>query len=60
MTPDDPMWDCLFHGSAWRAFSELAAACSGIPDSEAVRRLAYKYFEESLREKNAERPEETA
>ena len=53
MTADDDILDDLFHGCAFAAFVELAAACGGPPDSEAIRRLAYRHYEEALRERNA-------
>jgi hypothetical protein len=53
VTPDDPLWDDLFHGSAWAAFIEVAQEQGGWPDSEATRRLAFRLYEEALRAKNA-------
>ena len=46
--PTDAILDDLFHGCAFSAYVEIANACRGIPDSEAVRRLAYRYYEEEL------------
>lgn len=46
--PADDILDDLFHGCALAAYVELARACGGIPDSEATRRLAYRYYEEAL------------
>ncbi len=44
----DGIFDDLFHGCAWAAFVELAQARRGMPDAEATRRLAYRYYEEEL------------
>lgn len=44
----DEILDDLFHGCAFAAYVELAVACRGVPDSEATRRLAFRYFEEEL------------
>lgn len=54
MTADDldELLDNLFHGCAFAAFVELAVVSGGIPDQEATRRLAYRYYEEALAEKN--------
>jgi hypothetical protein len=49
---DDDIWDSLFHGCAWAAFLDEAAALQGPPDSEATKRRAYRYYEEALAEKN--------
>lgn len=46
--PSDPIWDDLFHGCAVSAYVTLAKACRGVPDPEATRRLAYRYYEEVL------------
>lgn len=48
----DDLWDDPFHGAALAAFVELAAACGCVPDVEATRRLAFRYFEEALAEKH--------
>jgi hypothetical protein len=45
--------DDLFHGCALVAYVEAANACRGWPDSETVRRLAYRLYEEALAERNA-------
>lgn len=42
---DDDLLDDLFTGCA---FVELAVAARGVPDVEATRRLAYRYYEEAL------------
>src|SRR5262245_24784334 len=43
----------LFHWAAFVAFIEAANACSGWPESEDVRRRAYRLYEENLRESRA-------
>lgn len=50
--PGDDILDDLFHGCAFAAYLELAAACGGPPDQEATRRLAFRYYEEELAKKN--------
>lgn len=53
MSPElDELLDDVFHGCAFAAYVELAVACGGVPDMEATRRLAYRYYEEALAEKN--------
>lgn len=55
MTAADPaaeVIDDLFHACALAAFVEQAAAAGGWPDPEATRRLAYRYYEAELRERN--------
>ncbi len=55
MTDDstfDPL-DDLFHGCAFTAYLELAVECGGVPELNATRRLAYRYYEESLAEKRS-------
>ncbi len=50
MTDDstlDPLND-LFHGCAFMAYLELAVECGGVPELNATRRLAYRYYEEAL------------
>jgi hypothetical protein len=47
----DPL-DDLFHGCAFAAYVELAVECGGVPDMNATRRLAYRYYEEALAEKH--------
>ena len=54
-TPDDILND-PFHGAALAAYVELAVACGGVPDEEATRRLAFRYFEEALAEKHGRSP----
>jgi hypothetical protein len=55
--PDlDDILDDLFHGCAFAAYAELAAACGGEPDMEATRRLAFQYYEEELAKKNGGKP----
>ena len=48
----DEILDGLFHGCALAAFLEQAHAEQGWPDVEAMRRLAYAYYEQALAEKN--------
>ena len=52
MTPDEyfsqPFFQDRFHGCAFAAFVEAAAENKHI-DSEHVRELAYKYYEEGRR-----------
>lgn len=55
---DDDLLDDIFHGCAFAAYVELAAACRGVPDMDATRMLAYRYYEEQLAERNA-KPEVT-
>jgi hypothetical protein len=47
----DPL-DDLFHGCAFAAYLEFAIECRGVPDMNATRRLAYRYYEQSLAEKH--------
>ncbi len=46
--PTDDILDDLFHGCAFAAYVELAVACGGVPDQQATRRLAYRFYEEEL------------
>jgi hypothetical protein len=57
MTPNDDIWeDNSFHFCALRAYLEIYALTKEFPpDSEATRRLAYRYYEEALAEKNRNR-----
>jgi len=48
----DSILDDLFHGCAFAAYVELAAACGGVPDRDVTSRLAYRYYEEHLAEKH--------
>jgi hypothetical protein len=48
MTDCDDLFDDLFHGCAFAAYVELAVSAGGPPDSEATRRLAYRYYEAEL------------
>jgi hypothetical protein len=53
MSADDDLWDDLFHGCAWVAYLEILRQTGQFPpDSEATRRLAYRYYEDALAEKN--------
>jgi len=49
----DEILDDAFHGAAWPAYFDEAAQCRGVPDSDRVRRRAYRYYEEALAAKNA-------
>jgi hypothetical protein len=54
MTDDfDAFLDDVFLGCAFAAYIEIAAEQRGPPDSEAVRRRAYRYYEEALAGKHA-------
>jgi hypothetical protein len=55
----DDILDDSFHGAAWAAYIELACIARGRPDPEATRRLAYRYYEEALAEKNDRRQQAT-
>jgi hypothetical protein len=48
--PDDEILDSLFHGCALAAFLDEAAERQGWPDSVAVQRRAYRYYEDALAE----------
>ena len=48
----DDILDDLFHGCALSALLEEARACQGWPASEAVKRRAYRLYEEALAERN--------
>ena len=50
MTED--ILDSLFHGCAFAAFLDQAAAEGGWPSPEATRVRAYRYYEAELAEKN--------
>ncbi len=50
---DDDILDDLFHGCAFAAYVELAIQCGGVPDREATRRLAFRYYEEELAIQNS-------
>lgn len=47
--------DDLFHGCAFAAYVELAAVTGGVPDVEATRRLAFRYYEEALAARGRQR-----
>ncbi len=56
MTDDDTLDSFLgnlFLGCAFAAYVELAVEQQGVPDSDATKRRAYRYYEEALAEKNA-------
>ena len=46
----DDILDHLFHGAAFAAFLDQAAAEQNWPDAEATRRRAYDYYEQALAE----------
>jgi hypothetical protein len=48
----DDILDDLFHGCAFVAYVEVSNACQGWPDSDAVKRHAYRLYEEALAERN--------
>jgi len=52
MTRDDDFWDDVFHGCAFAAFVDQAAAEHGWPNPEPTRRRAYRYYEEALAQRN--------
>jgi hypothetical protein len=52
MTSNDPIWDDVFHASAWAAYLDEAYVQQGWPDCEATRRRAFRYYEEALAAKN--------
>ncbi len=56
-TESDELLNELFHGCALAAFVDQAVAEGGPPDSEAVRKRAYRYYEQSLTDKQRERRE---
>ena len=45
--------DDLFHAAALLAYVTVAREQQGWPDSESVRQLAYRLYEQALAEKNA-------
>jgi hypothetical protein len=54
---DDDIFDDLFQGCALAAYlDQTKIQGSWPPDSEATRRLAYRYYEEALAEKNGSKP----
>lgn len=48
----DDILDDLFHGCAFAAFVEVAAAEGSWPCPDATRRLTYQFYEQALAEKN--------
>jgi len=48
----DDILDDLFHGCAFVAFLEVTYASQGWPDPDAVKRMAYRLYEEALAELN--------
>ncbi len=59
MSELDELLDDVFHGCAFAAYIEEAAKASGPPCPEATRQRAYRYFEESLAEKQGRSLAET-
>ena len=55
MTDFDDIMDDMFHGCALAAYIEEAAKAGGVPCSELTRRLAFRYFEAALAEKQGRR-----
>ena len=55
MTSPDIL-DDLFHGCAFSAYVQLAVVTGRPPDQEAARQLAYRFYEESLRDNDAPPP----
>lgn len=45
---NDDILDSLFHGCALAAYFDLLVATGAPPESEATRRLAYRYYEAEL------------
>lgn len=56
----DPIWDDLFHGVALVAFVEQAILAKDWPNSEAVKRHAYRLYEETLAERAGDHPTDGA
>jgi hypothetical protein len=57
----DDILDHLFHGCALAAYVEIWQQSGQFPpDSEATRRLAYRYYEEELAAKNKRKMAEQA
>jgi hypothetical protein len=57
MNCSDDIWDDLFMGCALTAYLEVWGRSGRFPpDSEATRRLAYRYYEDALAEKNGRPP----
>jgi hypothetical protein len=53
---DDDILDDLFLGCALAAFIDQSIEQRGPPDMEATRRRAYRFYEEALTERTADRP----
>ncbi len=51
----DEILDDVFHGVAFAAFVEQARLAQTWPDSEAVKRHAYRLYEATVAERNADR-----
>lgn len=55
-TLEDSILDDLFHGCALRAYMEVIVTTGEYPPAcEATRRLAYRYYEEALAAKAAQK-----
>jgi hypothetical protein len=48
----DDVLDSVFHGCAFEAYLDQAAAEGGPPSCEGTRRRAFDYYEQALAEKN--------
>ena len=55
MTDLESILDDLFHGVAFKAFVEEALLTGGPPCPERTRQRAYRYYEDELARRNAER-----
>ncbi len=52
----DDLLDDPFHDCAFAAYVELAIETRGVPDEEATRRRAFRYFEAALAAKQGRSP----
>ena len=50
---EEDILDSVFHSCALTAFLQVAIERGAMPDAETTRRVAYRLYEEALREKNA-------
>jgi hypothetical protein len=55
MSDLDSILDDLFHGAAFAAFVEEAAATRTMPCPNATKYRAYRYYEEALAKKNRDK-----
>ncbi len=53
MTELDDLFDDIFHGAAFAAFVEEARLAGSFPCPTKTRQRAYRYYEQALAEKNA-------